>query len=400
MIRVSEQLDGNRVEFVVDAPTASSSTATRLWYEWGGAATPTATTHLAAGLVALVPTALRSGLDLVVDGEVDRALVESVQEWADAWAFLRPDLFRPVNVHAEEHRAAAVPPTRRSGILAFSGGVDSLYAASEHLYRTVDPDPALVLVHGFDLPLDETEGFGVALRSAQTAADALGYPLSWVRTNWRRDFSRHWTMEFGAGLASVLQLWRADAARAVLGSDEGSGYGFEVFPWGSNPATNHLLGSAQFPVVTHGFASDRVAKCRMVAERPELLDVVRVCLVDDAGGRNCGVCEKCLRTKLCFAAAGVRDVPAFDDQSLEALNDLELHKPHVLDYFDAALEHEPSQLRAGERALVQSFMARERRRLHPSVPRRVVRSARYRAAKVRKQVRRLSASDGLEAGTL
>lgn len=386
MIRVSEQLDDNRVEFVVDAAAGTS----RLWYEWGGAATPSATTHLDAALVALAPAALRSGVDLSIDGEVDGALLEGVQEWADAWAYLRPDLFRPVHVRAERRQAEPAPVARRSGILAFSGGVDSLYAASEHLARSANADPALVLVHGFDLPLEDPDGFAVALGSAQAAADALGQPLAWVRTNWRQDFSRHWTMEFGAGLVSVLQLWRMDAARAVLGSDEGSGYGFEVHPWGSNPATNHLLGSAWFPVVTHGFAADRVGKCSVVAQRPELLDVVRVCLVEEAGGRNCGVCEKCLRTKLCFAAAGVRDVAAFDDQSLDALADLQLHKPHLLEYFDAALGHEPSRLRPDERTLVTDFLTRERRRLHPSTVQRAARSARYRAMRLAKKVRGLS----------
>jgi len=386
MIRVSERLDGNRVEFVVDAPAGGG----QLWYEWGGAAIPTAATHLDVALVALTPTALRSGMDLAIDGEVDGALIEGVQEWADAWAYLRPDLFRPIRVGAEAQRTDPASAARRSGIIAFSGGVDSLYAASQHLTRSVAADPALVLVHGFDLPLDDPDGFATALQSAQVAADALGQPLSWVRTNWREDFSRHWTMEFGAGLVSVLQLWRTDAARAVLGSDEGSGYGFEVHPWGSNPATNHLLGSAQFPVVTHGFAADRVGKCGVVAQRPELLDVVRVCLVEDAGGRNCGVCEKCLRTKLCFAAAGVRDVAAFDDQSLEALAALELHKPHLLEYFDAVLAHEPSHLRQDERSLVEDFLVRERRRLEPSIPRRAVRSARYRGMRLVKRARDLS----------
>ena len=325
MIRVSEQLDLKRVQFSV----AGVEGVDTLWYEWGGEATPEASTHLDAAMVALTPVAMRSGAELFVDGAVDTHLLASVQEWADAWACIRPDLFSQIQIDAKDSYTPPALSKRRSAIVAFSGGVDSLYAASEHLAKTADADPSLVLVHGFDLPLEDQAGFETAFHSAQTAAEVLGRPLAWVRTNWRRDLSQNWTMEFAAGLTSALQLWRFDASQAVLGSDEGSGYGFEVYPWGSNPATNHLLGSPAFPIVTHGFAADRVEKCRVVAERAELLKVVRVCLVREAAGRNCGVCEKCLRTKLCLAATGVREMAAFDDHTLDGLQKVRLHKPHL-----------------------------------------------------------------------
>jgi hypothetical protein len=379
MIRVAEEVHETGVRFLVDGLGDRRT----LTYDWFGDVVPEATSHLGSAAVALTPIAMSNRMDLQLEGSVELQLIHALQEWADAWAFLRPDIYGRIRVQAKHHDQPVLPPNRRSGALAFSGGVDSLFAAAEHQTRFgAATDPVLVLVHGFDIPLSDPDGFATARRSAQVAAEALGHPLSWVETNWRRDFSTHWTMEFAAGLTAVLRLWHSQAGQAVLGSDEGSGYGFEVFPWSSNPATNHLLGSPAFPVVTHGFAADRVDKCAVVAQRPELLDVVRVCLVEDAGGRNCGSCEKCLRTKLCFAAAGQRDVPAFADPSLNGLDSLMLHKPHLLSYFEATLDHVPNGLTAAERSRVEGFLDRERRRLLPSVPRRIVRSARYRTGRL------------------
>lgn len=258
-------------------------------------------------VLALLFLAMRSGRDLYVQGRLSRQLLENLEEFQRAWVAWRPYWYRPVRIHCDGELPAAAPSLHGRAVLAYSGGVDSNFALVDQLENPGRDGCQLVtgvLVQGFDVPLDATEGFAAALADARASATAMGLPLTVLRTDMRSAFSVQWTDEFGAALAACLAVFAPIAGTGLLAADHD--YRHLVFPWGSNVITNPMLSSDAFRLLTWGGALTRMERVRRLAGYPALTESIRVCWLGTDPGRNCGVCEKCIRTKLNFMAAGVR----------------------------------------------------------------------------------------------
>jgi hypothetical protein len=71
-------------------------------------------------------------------------------------------------------------------------------------------------------------------------------------------------------------------------------------PWGSLPGLDPRLGTAGAPIQLDGLVT-RSEKIARVLEEPVLLEHLRVCY---HGGPNCGVCDKCVLTRICCDVLG------------------------------------------------------------------------------------------------
>jgi len=252
--------------------------------------------------------AMRSGCGLHIAGPVSESLLRNLEEFQSVWASWRPEVYSKVPLSADEE-VDIVPANERRGIFAFSAGVDSAISLVRHAGGQVGRagiEPiAAVLVHGFDIPLRKDKGFSVARENASHMTKALGTPLRVVRTDWRETFCEEWEDEFATGLIACLSLYSAEANFIVLGADED--YGNLVFPWGSNPITNPFLSGAM-TVHSEAGGLTRTQRIGELAAFPEVARRLRVCW-RTTDGENCGVCEKCIRTKLNFMANGHEPAP-------------------------------------------------------------------------------------------
>jgi hypothetical protein len=104
-------------------------------------------------------------------------------------------------------------------------------------------------------------------------------------------------------------------------------------PWGSNPVTDHLLSSKTFQIIHDGAAFSRLQKVQQIANWPEALRGLRVCWQGQQKDRNCGRCEKCIRTILNFRVLGLglpecfeQDVTNREILSLKGLNTLQINE--------------------------------------------------------------------------
>jgi hypothetical protein len=169
-------------------------------------------------------------------------------------------------------------------------------------------------------------------------------------------------MMFNAGLMSVLHTLSAEHGAAVHATDVDFRQELDRGPFGSNMAINHLLGNAWFPVVSTGGTHCRLERVRHLTAHPVLLDSIRVCYQADAGGANCGRCEKCVRTQLELRSVGVHAPAAFDEPAaIDRLDAIEAKRPGVLQHFDdivAALPEDDPW-----RAAVRAWLRRQRRAL-------------------------------------
>jgi hypothetical protein len=253
-------------------------------------------------VVAAIFIALREGRPIHVEGPVTESLLRNLEEFQEAWAMWRRS-YKCVGITADQILPPP-PPQPRKGVFAASGGVDATFALLRHHsghagLRTARPVCAM-MVHGFDIPLTKRDAFDRAHRGVAAMTSALGIPLATVRTNWREVACKNWLMEYYSALSSCLHLFHGLANVGVAGA--GEDYAHLVFPWASNPVTNHLLSGGGFEVHTEGGGFDRTARVRLICDYPEIASKLRVCWEGPITGENCGRCEKCVRTMLNFMA--------------------------------------------------------------------------------------------------
>ena len=254
--------------------------------------------------------AMAKGEDLYIAGPVSRSLLENLEDLVASWANWCPTLYKRIRIFSAEEvsekTSISTSPSKNLAIAAFSGGLDASFTAWRHHNHKVGRKSRKLLagamIHGFDIPLGETEAFDISAVSAATTLRSIGLPLVTVQTNWRSQVCTHWEMEFGDGVATCLMNWLGAVDTALIGSD--MDYRRLIYPWGGSPMTYSMLSNDGFKVIYDGGEYARTEKTKGIADWEVGLKNLRVCWQRPYIG-NCGVCEKCIRTKLNFLAMGV-----------------------------------------------------------------------------------------------
>jgi hypothetical protein len=246
--------------------------------------------------------------------------------------------------------------------MGFSGGVDAGFALAAHktglmgrLNRDIDLG---VLVVGWDLQHGDHQAVERARAKAQRALASYDVELAVVSTNWQQEFCNAWFMAFNTGLMSILHTFSGQHSSAVHANDRSYVEELGLPPFGSNLAINHLLGTPWFPVVTTGGTHRRIERLAFLRDHPTLLRELRVCYAADAGGSNCGHCQKCVLTQLEWRAVGIPTTEAFPSpMTLADLATVTIDRPHVAPHFQDVLERLPEddEFRAPLRAMVDAW---------------------------------------------
>lgn len=255
---------------------------------------------------------MQEGLDVHVHGVVSERLLRGLTEWQLAWSRWRPERYHQVQITVDD--VGHDVPTTDGAVAAFSGGVDAAYTLLRHVNRDAEWQTAavsaVVMVHGFDIPLQDSEVFTRAAERVRRMLDGLDIELITVSTN-LRDLLLSWEDFHALALAASMQLLAPEFSIGLIGSSEP--YRRMLFPWGSNPATDHLLSSNLIEIRHDGAGASRTDKVRYIARSDRMTKNLRFCWQGDRLDRNCGRCEKCQRTHLNFRLAGVDDSVCFED---------------------------------------------------------------------------------------
>ena len=256
-----------------------------------------------AFLVAALFTAMRVGHPLHVHGEVSASLLRNLEEFQAVWMCWIPSRYRAVEIVVDRESTNLLSATRDRAIFGYSGGVDSTFILYRHTLRLAGRRSrrlgAGLFVHGLDIPLTQTSAFEAVSSRAQRLLHEHGIEFIPVTTNFR-DLGDDWEEAFGAGLASCLLLFAGGYGVGLIGS--GEPYNRLILPWGSTPVTDHLLSADDMPIVHDGAECTRIDKVAMIGGWEEARRNLRVCWEGPRLDSNCGVCEKCIRTILCFRA--------------------------------------------------------------------------------------------------
>lgn len=260
--------------------------------------------------------AMSSREDLHIAGPVSHSLLENLEGFVASWVNYCPDLYRKIKISADEEiydKSRTHPPrTKNLAIAAFSGGLDATFTAWRHHNQKVGRKNrkllAGVLIQGFDIPLNAADAFEISAASASTTLQSINVPLVTIQTNWKNEVCNEWEMEFGGGVATCLMNWQGSVDTALIASD--LDYRRLVFPGGGSPMSYSMLSNDGFKVIYDGCEFARTEKAESISNWKMGLNNLRVCWEGPLTGKNCGICEKCIRTKMNFLAVGAALPPA------------------------------------------------------------------------------------------
>lgn len=202
-----------------------------------------------------------------------------------------------------------VPRSNRVGCF-FSGGVDSVYSVLRHRDEVTD----LILCRGLDIPFDEVERWEKTVHAVREFADELKLNVLCIETDAKARFQSLEADNHGAILiATALPV---DFSRVIVPASHTY---LQLFPWGSHPVTDPLLGTATTQVIHEG-AVERSVKTAEIARTGLGLHQLRVC--NRYSLFNCGECEKCIRTMTALAILKVesRALPPFQLSMLRGIS--------------------------------------------------------------------------------
>ena len=263
--------------------------------------------------------AMRLGQDICVKGAMTRTALRNLEEIQLAWSLWRKDRYRKINIYPEKIiEVTSVSAQTREAISAFSGGVDSLFTALRHAEKSpvrltdiaYPLKKTVLLVHGFDVPLSAPDHLAALKARTAPFLEEMGLDLKIIRTNLKELRLQNWEDSFISQLSCCMQNYAHKYYYGLVGSS--NPYDQFIVPWGSNPITDHLFSGEDFKIIIDGCGHDRTQKVAEIARHQMATKVVKVCWEGKETHKNCGVCEKCVRTILNFKAVGMDNPSCFE----------------------------------------------------------------------------------------
>jgi hypothetical protein len=240
---------------------------------------------------------MQNGEPLEVQGSISRQLHEGLDRYQRVFHNWFPERFKVIEVRASGLRNDVTSQATGIGA-AFSGGVDSFYTFLTIKQRLT----STIFMAGFDMPVNLTWSIGELANSYSAMMNDAGIEFISGSTNIRTFVnSVDWTNAHGPALMATALFFKHRLSEFYIPSSytEGS------YPrWGSHPELDSLLSSGSLRFVHHGSEKNRVQKLAFVARSPMTYERLRVCWIQDIGLKNCGVCEKCVRTQIALEIVG------------------------------------------------------------------------------------------------
>jgi len=294
-----------------------------------------------------LPIAMRLGKNLHIKGAGHSATRENFRKLSEIWRSWLPGHFDVVTCSFAETIEVDPGGSDDAGdLLLYSGGVDAAFSGLRRHRNGMRQH--LLTVHGMDYQLSNENHFNALMEKTAAFARTLSDTRIVVRTN-AYALYHEYGVNFGGhhlthsfALAGAAFFHASRYRRIVLAADERLDGQFMMHPWGTNSATDHLFDDGRTRIATDGDDIARIEKLRYLRSSEEALESLAFCWNRQLQPRNCGVCVKCLRTKLLFLADSGTVPPIFLDENVpeDWLSAFRYNKPPgllaVSEIFDGA----------------------------------------------------------------
>ena len=246
---------------------------------------------------------------------------------------------KPIRIEAPalSHRPSTSTPERAGFFL--SGGVDSLATLRNNRLRFPPSHPGYIrdgfLIYGIEsYASDDTqkqlktfERHVEALNNVAQAADITLVPVYTNVKSLEEDWE-FWRNEFqGAVLSAVAHIFSQRINKISIAGSCNVPY---LAPYGSHPLIDPNYSSSNLRVHHDSVALSRLDKVKLISEWPVALNNVKVCYLNPPNQLNCGVCAKCLRTKIALQSINkLKESKAFPQSDMT--EELIASRAHIVD---------------------------------------------------------------------
>lgn len=282
-----------RIEAAVELAKPVPGVPERVFLQYPSDFADQLTTSQNAFMPAMALLASHLGEDLVVEGKVSRRLLFGLRDYLDVFVDWFPESYQPIQIEVDQTEDTV---SRSSACaMAFSGGVDSYYTLLKHLpeKNATLPVTMAIFAHGLDIPLSAADCYHQAFQVYDAILAPLGIGLIKVETN-LREFHRRlaWGCSYGTAIAGIAfsldHLYRHFLFSAQHHRDK-------LIKQGSDIRLFSLLSTDAVEIIVDGQVN-RMEKVEAISQFPPTYHSLRVCWEKLDGVRNCGRCEKCVRT--------------------------------------------------------------------------------------------------------
>lgn len=305
------------------------------WYRFPESQLPRLTRWADPFVLAVIFLAMKRGEDVVVKGRVSPSLLENLERFQEIWSCWRPDVYSRVNISADQEIEEVIGD-EKSAIALYSGGVDAAFSMLKHvrsdmgrLSRRIDTGLMVCGMGGFQHGAEVL--FDEALSEARSATSVLGVPIDIVTTNWQQVMLSQGLNVYDihpTGFIACMHLFRVGCGAGIFSSSESTQH-YSLADGGSNPLTDPLLATKNFRILHEGSGYTRTEKIRYLTAWPGFFKRLRVCNRSIRTTRNCGVCEKCIRTALAFRIIGIELPDGLSQPTLEQVAAIHIASPTV-----------------------------------------------------------------------
>jgi hypothetical protein len=272
--------------------------SSHLWFRFPAAMESQLSGDIDPFVVALLLVAMQNGESMEVRGPLSNQLFQGLQSYQEIYHVWYPDRFHMIAILPTALRDDAVSSHRNEGC-AFSGGVDSFFTLLELIKKQSEESDSPRLTHalfmaGFDMPLHLGSSIEELTRSYSQMMKDLTLQFVVGSTNVRQFVNTvDWTNAHGQALAASALFLKNTLYKFNIPAS----YTADSYPkWGTHPQLDHHLSTESMHMVHHGAHANRVRKLETISLSIESYDRLRVCWIQDIGLKNCGQCEKCVRT--------------------------------------------------------------------------------------------------------
>lgn len=319
---------------------------------------------------ALLLPAMKLKEELTITGSVSSKWSQNIKKIMQrvlSWHVGFNDII--VTTNEQKPDTKAITSKKNVGVF-FSGGVDSFSSYLKYKKTKKEKITHLILVHGFDIALENQSLFIETSSRIKKIAQIEGIECIVLKTNIRTitDLLLPWDMSHGGTLAMIALLLRNGFSKIII---PGSGAARDEEPWGSCSNIDPLWSTETLTIVHDLDVKTRQQKIQdFIAPSPLALENLRVCWRNLS--YNCGKCDKCLSTMIDLRIAGVLE----KSKTFPTILDLQLvRKLHSDPY--TLQGHLEQSLQALEKSkqdpeLAAALKESLQKSYHPSVLRRCV----------------------------
>ena len=305
---------GGRIELILNGPALAPQLQFEpVFFELDGGEI-TETSVLDGFIGAILHYLMESRHDLHVEGRLSKTALRHLTDYQRYWSLVKPGRYATIQITADEIVADRGGLRTLPAVANFSGGIDSAFTVVRHSLQlcgmdTVRPEAVLV-VHGFDVPLADQATFARLLDRLQPVMEQFGLHRYVVRTNLKEMAVQDWLDSYSAQLVSCLHTVCHRHSTALVASD---GYAQSpLIDFGGNPISVPLLSTSRMNILYDGAQIGRTDKVAFLANYPQVRRSLKFCWQGPDPASNCGRCPKCLLTYLNFRAIGVESPECFD----------------------------------------------------------------------------------------